>query len=100
MTAAGLQSQKSPLSFLYHSADLKVNGFAENVTSSDIVKIVVEHFASENVKVLSVQQRPGKIARVTFQDRAACEMIRLRGELEMSGVKVAVVLPLLPAKLG
>ena len=78
---------------LYRSADLKVNGFAEDVTSTDIVKIVVEHFASENVKVLSVQQCPGKIARVTFHDRAASDMIRLRGELEMGGVKVAVVPP-------
>ena len=81
------------ISYLYRSADLKVNGFAENVTNTDIVKIVVEHFVSENVKVLSVQQCSGKIARVTFQDRTACEMIKLRGELEMGGVKVAVVPP-------
>ena len=81
------------ISYLYRSADLKVNGFAENVTNTDVVKIVVEHFVSENVKVLSVQQCPGKIARVTFQDRTACEMIKLRGELEMGGVKVAVVPP-------
>ena len=88
------------INYFYRSADLKVNGFAENVTSSDIVKVVVEHFASENVKVLSVQQCPGKIARVTFHDRAACEMIRLRGELDMGGVKVTVVPPSSPSKLG
>ena len=83
------------ISYLYRSADLKVNGFAENVTNTGIVKIVIEHFASENVKILSVQQCPGKIARVIFQDRDAYAMIRLRGELQMDGVKVAV-LPLLP----
>ena len=76
------------ISYLYRSADLKVNCFAENVTNTGIVKIVI-------VKILSVQQCPGKIARVIFQDRDAYAMIRLRGELQMNGVKVAV-LPLLP----
>ena len=36
---------------------------------------------------------PKKIACVTFQDKTACEIIQLKGELDMGGVKVAVVPP-------
>ena len=75
------------------TADLKVNGFAENATNCDIAKTIVEHFASQNIKVLAIQQCPNKTARVTFDDKTACEIVQLRGELEMDGVKVSVVPP-------
>ena len=75
------------------TADLKVNCFAENASNTDIAKSIVEHFAGQNIKVLAIQQCPNKIARVTFEDRTACEMVQLRGELDMNGVKVAVVPP-------
>ena len=74
-------------------ADLKVNCFAEDASNTDIAKSIVEHFAGQNIKVLAIQQCPNKITRVTFEDRTACEIVQLRGELDMNGVKVAVVPP-------
>ncbi len=82
-----------PFDYLSRSADLKVNGFDVALTTPDIVKIVVEFFASENIKVIAVQPCPNKIARVTFENRQACEIVRDRSELDMGGVKVTVVPP-------
>ena len=75
------------------SADLKVGNFPEGTTNCDIAKAIVGHFSADNIKVLSIQQCANKIARVTFDDKTACEIVRLRGELDMDGVKVPVVPP-------
>ena len=75
------------------SADLKVSGFPDSATNSDIAKSIVDYFVGQNVNVLAIQQCRTKEARVTFKDRTACELIRLRCELDMGGVKVPVVPP-------
>lgn len=82
-----------PFNYMTRSADLKVNGFAVDATNADIAKTIVEHFASQNIKVPAIQQCPNKVARITFEDRTACEIVQLRGELVMGDVKVAVVPP-------
>ncbi len=82
-----------PFDYLSRSADLRVNGFEDTLTASDIVKIIVEFFASDNIKVVAVQTCPNKIARVTFENRQACETVRDQSELDMGGVKVTVVPP-------
>ena len=74
-------------------ADLKVSNFAEVTANYDIAKAIVDHFASENMKNLCVQQCPNRIARVSFEDKLACHTVRLRGELDIGGVKVAVLPP-------
>ena len=79
--------------YLGRSADLNVNGFPEGTTNTDIAKAIMDYFVGQNVKVLAIQQCPNKIARVTFDDRTACDLIRLRVELDMNGVKVPVVPP-------
>jgi len=79
--------------YLGRSADLNVNGFPEGTTNTDIAKAIMDYFVGQNVKVLAIQQCPNKIARVTFDDRTACELIRLRVELDMNGVKVPEVPP-------
>ena len=75
------------------SADLKINNFADDFTNSDIAKAIVDYFVARNMKVLCVQQCANKIARVTFDSREASEVVQLRGELDIGGVKVAVVPP-------
>ena len=75
------------------AADLKVDKFAEGTVNTDIAQSIVDHFASQNIKILSIQQCKNKVARVTFADPTACECVQLRGELEIGGVKVAVVPP-------
>ena len=73
------------LSHMGRSAALKVDCFAENVRNCDRAKSIVDHFAGQNIKILSIQQCSKKIARVTFEVRATCECVQ----------KVAVVpLPL------
>ena len=81
-------------------ADLKVNNFAEGVTNCDIAQAIVDHFKAENMKVLSIQQCANKIARVTFDSKLVCEIVQLRGELDIGGVKVAVVPLLLLPQTG
>ena len=78
---------------LGRAADLKIGNFPEGTTNCDIAQSIVDHFKADNIKVLSIQQCANKIARVTFEDKTACELIQLRGELDMGGVKVAVVPP-------
>ena len=78
---------------LARCADLKVNNFDEGFTNCDIAKAIVDHFAAENMKVLSIQQRANKIARVTFDSKLVSEIVQLRGELDIGGVKVGVVPP-------
>ena len=82
-----------PFTYTTRTADLKVNGFADGVTNTDIAKLIVDHFAAQNIKVLAIQQCPNKTARVTFEDRTACEVIQLRGELMVGDVKVPVLPP-------
>ena len=77
--------------YMSRSADLKINNFPEQSTNCDVVKVIVDYMTAESMKILCVQQCANKIARVTFQDKLACEIIQLRGELDMGGVKVAVV---------
>ena len=81
-------------------ADLKVNNFAEGVTDCDIAQAIVDHFKAENMKVLSIQPCANKIPRVTFDSKLGCEIVQLRGELDIGGVKVAVVPPLLLPQTG
>ena len=78
---------------LGRAADLKVCNFPQGITNCDIAQSIVDHFKADNIKVLSIQQCANKIARVTFEDKTACELIQRRGELDMGGVKVAVVPP-------
>ena len=75
------------------SADLKVNNFAEGTTNSDIAKSIVDFFSAAGTKILCIQQCANKIARVTFESKIACELTQLKGELDVGGVKVAVVPP-------
>ena len=63
------------------TADLKVDKFGEGAVNTDIAKAIFDHFAGQNIKVLSIQQCRNKIARVTFEDQTACECVQLRGEL-------------------
>ncbi len=70
-----------------------MNNFDEGFTNCDIAKAIVDHFAAENMKVLSIQQRANKIARVTFDSKLVSEIVQLRGELDIGGVKVGVVPP-------
>ena len=65
-------------------------------TNCDITKAIVDHFTAENMKVLSIQQRANKIAHITFDSKLVSEIVQLRGELDIGGVKVGVVPPLLP----
>jgi len=81
------------VNYLARSADLKVNGFPDGTASTDIAKAIIDYFNAQNVKVLAIQQCRNKIARVTFDNRTACELIRLRVELDMDGVKVPVIPP-------
>ena len=74
-------------------ADLKVGNFPEGVTNCDIAQAIVDHFKTENMNVLSIQQCANKIARVTFDSKLVCEIVQLRGELDIGGVKVAVIPP-------
>lgn len=78
------------------TADLKVDKFGEGSASTDIAKAIFDHFASQNIKVLSIQQCRNKVAHVTFEDQTACECVQLRGELDVGGVKVDVVPPPAP----
>ena len=82
----GLSSLVMFHNVLGHAADLKVGNFPEGITNCDIAQSIVDHFKAENIKVLSIQQCANKIARVTFEDKTACELIQLRGELDMGGV--------------
>ena len=79
--------------YLARSVDLKVNAFPEGNVPTDIAKSISDYFVDQNIKVLAIQQCPNKVARVIFEDRTDCELIRLRGELDMNGVKVPVVPP-------
>ena len=81
------------LNDMRRAADLKVDKFAEGTVNTDIAKAISDHFAGQNIKILSIQQCRNKIARVTFADQTACKCVRLRGELDVGGVKVAVVPP-------
>ena len=89
-----------PYNYMSQSADLRINNFAEGSTHCDVAKAIVHHFAAENMKVLCVQQCANKIARVTFESKLACDVVQLRGELNVGGVKVAVVPPSSSPKLG
>ena len=82
-----------PSNYMTRSADLKINNFAEGSSNCDIAKAIVDHFAADNIKVLCVQQCANKVARVTFDTKLASEVVQLRGELDVGGVKVAVVPP-------
>ena len=82
------------------SANLKINNFAEGTSNCDVVKSIVDYFTSTGTKILCVQQCANKIARVTFESKLACELTQLRGELDVGGVKVAVVPPLLLPQIG
>ena len=62
-----------PFNYMARSADLKVNGFLEGTTNTDIAKAIVEYFTAQNVKIVAIQQCANKIARVTFDDRTTCE---------------------------
>ena len=73
---------------------------AEQSTNCDVVKAIVDYMRAENMKILCVQQCANKIARVTFQEKLACEIIQFRGELDIGGAKVAVVSPLLLPQIG
>ena len=86
--------------YLVRSVDLKVNGFPEGNVPNDTAKSVADYFVDQNIKVLAIQQCPNKVARVTFEDRTACELICLKGELDMNGVKVLWFLPHLPLLIG
>ena len=74
------------LSYLRRIADLKVDKFGEGAVNTDIAKAIFDHFAGQNIKVLSIQQCCNKVARVTFEDQTACECVQLRGELDVGGV--------------
>lgn len=55
--------------FLPRSIDVKVGDFPDDVSSLDIVKALLEFFQEKaQFKVVAVQQCPGKIARVTFEE--------------------------------
>ena len=86
--------------YMSRSADLKINNFPEQCTNCDVVKAIVDYMRAENMKILCVQQCANKIARVTFQEKLACEIIQFRGELDIGGAKVAVVSPLLLPQIG
>ena len=90
------------MSFQYmaRTADLKVNGFGDDMTPPDIAKAIVDHFKGQDVKILAIQQCANKTARVTFEERTFCEHVQLVGELNMSGVKVPVVPPLPLLQIG
>ena len=79
--------------YLVRSVDLKVNGSPEGNVPNVTAKSIADYFVDQNIEVLAIQQCPNKVARVTFEDRTTCELIRLRGELDMNGVKVPVVPP-------
>ena len=82
-----------PFDYMARSADLKVNGFPEGTTNTDIAKAIVEYFTAQNVKILAIPQRANKIARVTFDNRTACERTCAMSELDLNGVKVLVARP-------
>ena len=42
--------------YMRRTADLKVDKFAEGTVNTGIAKAIVDHFAGQNIKVLSIQQ--------------------------------------------
>ena len=85
--------------FLPRSIDVKVGDFPDDVSSLDIVKALLEFFEEKaQFKVVAVQQCPGKIARVTFEEggEAAKDDFVDEEFFFIKGVKCQMIRPALP----
>lgn len=81
-------------SFLKHTVDISVPVPAGTL-SVDVAKYISEYFAGKYT-VRSIQQCPGRIARVTFVEPEACSAVEELPRIELNGVSCPVVVPLLP----
>ena len=82
-----------PFQYMARMADLKVNGFGDDMTPPDIAKAIVDYFKGQDVTILAIQQCANRTAHVTFEERTACAHVQSVGKLDMGGVKVPVVSP-------
>lgn len=81
-------------SFLKHTVDISVQ-LPAGTLSVDVAKYISEYFAGKYT-VRSIQQCPGRIARVTFVEPEACSAVEELPRIELNGVSCPVVVPLLP----
>ena len=85
--------------FLPRSIDVKVGDFPDEVSSLDIVKALLEFFQEKaSFKVVAVQQCPGRIARVTFEEGGEAAKADFVDEefFVIKGVKCQMIRPALP----
>lgn len=77
------------------TVDLRVNGFPEGSVNTDIAKAIVDSFVgNDSFNVVSVQQCPNKIARVTFDNVEGRTYLLELGQLRLvNGVVCEVIVP-------
>ena len=84
------------------TVDFGVNGVPEGSVNTDIAKAIVDPFAGNDLfNVVSVQQCPNKIARVTFDNVQGRTYLLELGELRLvNGVVCEVIVPPHPCPLS
>ena len=84
------------MSSLPLSLDIKCGDFPAGTLSSDVAKWLVDFFVAETGhSIAAVQERPGKVARVTFGVGGEAHKARFlcAGDITINGVKCTIVLP-------
>ena len=81
---------------LSRTIDIRVDCFPAGTSPDDILNYVHDYFAKESLhKVVSIQQVPGLVARVTFVSGG--EVAKLfseeRGSVNLNGVECQVIAP-------
>ena len=87
---------KMPLPSSPLSIDIKCGGFPAGTLSSDVAKLLVDHFvAATHHCIVCVQEFPGKVARVTFGEGGEVHKERFlgEGEITVNGVVCTVIRP-------
>ena len=83
-----------PPSFLENTVDISVQ-LPAGTLSVDVANLIHEYFAGK-FTVKSIQQRPGRIARVSFEEPEARVAVEELMRIELNGVSCPVVVPLPP----
>jgi len=80
-----------PPSFLKRTVDISVQ-LPAGTLSVDVAKYISEYFAGKYT-VKSIQQCPGRIARVTFAEPEARSAVEEMNRIELNGVSCPVLVP-------
>ena len=85
------------------TVDIECKGFPAGTASTDVAKWILDYFVSTHpdCKVVSIQQCPGRVARISFSREcvSAKEALERLGEVPINGVQCLVLkseTPLLP----